>query len=235
MSSTHRVARPGAAGDGSAGGALRPGARPSTSVKRARIIEVAMQYFAELGYEGARVEDMASELGISKASVFQHFRSKHNLFMEAYKAAARSMHAYLDVPDDLKEAGFFAILRWWLEQTERHAREDWIPWQVMLVGNYGTDLALRTEIGRFIIARDPWGTLDFVRRGIERGEVRDDLDPLLIASSLDWMVERFQDVLMNEELHPLLFGRPLGPSRRTRARIDHFMRLMESAFRRRAA
>lgn len=204
--------------------------RPSTEAKRARVVEVAMQYFAEFGYEGARIEDMASELGISKASIFQHFESKRKLFMAAYKRALHSMYAYLDAPSGTKEKGFFEILRYWLEQTEPRAREDWIPWQVMLVGNYGTDMALRLEIQRFMVARDPWGTEAFVRMGVERGEVRGDIDPRLIASSMDWMVERFQDVLMNEELHPLLFGRPMGTPRKTRERIDQFMKLMRSAF-----
>jgi len=203
---------------------------PAAAARRIRIVEVAMQYFAELGYEGTRIDDMARELGISKASVFQQFGSKRNLFMAAYQKATDSMQAYLDVPPELREEGFFATLRWWLEQTEQRARAEWIAWQVMLVGNYGTDMDLRMEISRYLTARDPWKTEAFVRWGVGRGEVRDDLDPLLISSSMDWMVERFQDVLMNEELHPLLFGRPMKPARRTQARIEQFMKMIHGAF-----
>ena len=48
-----------------------------------------MRHFAEDGYQGAKVEDVASELGIAKGSIFQHFGSKAGLFFEAYKRRSR--------------------------------------------------------------------------------------------------------------------------------------------------
>ena len=36
--------------------------------------------------------------------------------------------------------GFFATLRYWLERTDRLVRENWIPYRIALLGNYGTDL-----------------------------------------------------------------------------------------------
>ena len=53
--------------------------------KRDRIVECAMRHFAEDGYQGAKVEDVANDLGIAKGSIFQHFGSKAGLFFEAYK------------------------------------------------------------------------------------------------------------------------------------------------------
>src|SRR5258707_2854232 len=43
------------------------------------------------------------------------------------------------------------------------------------VGNYGTDLSLRREINRFLVAEDPYGWRDFVSFGVKRGELRSDL------------------------------------------------------------
>jgi len=138
------------------------------------IVEAAMRSFAEHGYQGAKVEDIAVDLGIAKGSVFQHFGSKAGLFFAAYQEATRSLPAWLDAPEDVRGEGFWAVLEFWLERTEHLIREDWVPYRVSLVGNYGTDLALRREINRFLTSEDPYGTLDQLDR-IEarmRGPVR---------------------------------------------------------------
>ncbi|MGC1535677.1 MAG: TetR/AcrR family transcriptional regulator, partial [Candidatus Sulfotelmatobacter sp.] len=74
--------------------------RPRSEAKRSRIIDAAMQHFAENGYNAARVGDIAAALGIAKGSVFQHFGSKDGLFFEVYKRAVRSFSKYLDAPAD---------------------------------------------------------------------------------------------------------------------------------------
>jgi TetR/AcrR family transcriptional regulator len=196
--------------------------------KRERILEAATRLFAERGYAAARAEDVAKAAGIAKGSVFQHFGSKEGLFLEVYKRAMASFSAYLAAPEAVLRQGFFATLRYWLERTEGALREDWVPCRIALLGNYGADLTLRREINRFLKARDPYGTTAFVRWGIKRGEVRQDVDEDMIVSILDWTVERFQDALLVEELDPGLFRRP-GPQARTEARIEQFLELLRSA------
>src|SRR5437879_7296291 len=203
--------------------------RPRSEAKRTRIIEAAMYHFAEQGYHAARVGDIAAQLGIAKGSVFQHFGSKDGLFFEVYKKAVRTFPAYLDAPAEISAQGFFEILRYWLVRTEHMLREDWIPYRVYLMGNYGTDLALRREINRFLIAEDPYGRVAFVRFGLERGELRKDLDVEVIDSIIDWMVERFQDALLTEELDPGLFRRSGDMSKKKEARINQFLDILRRA------
>src|SRR5215475_16134123 len=170
-----------------------PAPRLRAEAKRARILETAMRHFAERGYHATRIEDIATELSIAKGSVFQHFGSKEGLFFAGYKKAVASFPAWLDAPPEVVGRGFFAILRYWLERTDRLVRENWVPYRISLLGNYGTDLRLRQEINRFLRDRDPYGIAAFVRMGVERGEVRDDIDAEMIVSMLDWTVERIQD------------------------------------------
>ena len=203
--------------------------RPRSEAKRARIIEVAMRHFAEQGYHAARVGDIAAQLGIAKGSVFQHFGSKDGLFFEVYKKAVRAFPAYLDAPPDVRDQGFFAVLRYWLVRAEHLVREDWIPYRISLLGNYGTDLALKREINRFLMTEDPYGTVAFVKFGVQRGEVRKDLDLEMIVSILDWTVERFQDALLTEELDPGLFRRQGEIGERKEARIAQFMDVLGRA------
>src|SRR5215831_17070990 len=129
---------------------------PRSEAKRARILETAMRHFAERGYHDARIEDIATELSIAKGSVFQHFGSKEGLFLAAYQKAVTTFSAYLDAPAPILARGFFETLRYWLERTDRMVRENWIPYRLTLLGNYGTDLRLRQEINRFLRERDPY-------------------------------------------------------------------------------
>ena len=204
-------------------------ARPRSDAKRSRIVEAAMQHFAEHGYHAARVGDIALGLGIAKGSVFQHFGSKDGLFFEVYKKAVRSFAKYLDAPEEVRQAGFFEVLHYWLVRTEHMLHEDWIPYRISLLGNYGTDLVLKREINRFLISEDPYGTVTFVRFGLERGELRTDMDIEMIVSILDWTVERFQDALLTAELDPGLFRRQGELGEKKEARIQQFLAVLQRA------
>jgi len=206
---------------------VEPSAR--TAEKRERMIDVAIRTFAEFGYQGARIEDMASEMGIAKGSFFQYFGNKEALFFAAYKKAVTSrLNRWMDAPAEVLALGFFETIRYWLEETETILRDDWVPYRIVLIGNYGTDLRLKRDINRFL-AEDPYGTFGFVDFGIERGEVRTDVDRELIVSMLDWLMERFQDAILTEELDPGLFHRGGDNTARRKARFEQFLELIRSA------
>lgn len=203
--------------------------RPRSVTKRANIVEVAVRHFAEYGYNAARVEDIAAELNIAKGSVFQHFKSKDGLFFEAYKKAVHSFPRYMEAPEEYLKQGFFEVLRYWLGRTERMVRDNWASYRIYLIGNYGTDLALRREINRFLVAEDPYGWAEYVRYGISRGELRDDLDVEMIGSILEWTMDRFQDALLTEELDPGLFRKQGSVPEKREARIQQFLDVMRRA------
>jgi AcrR family transcriptional regulator len=197
--------------------------------KRERILRASMVLFAEHGYRGAKIEDIATELQIAKGSIFQHFGSKATLFLEAYKRAVSALPAWLDAPAEVLEEGFFPVVDYWLARTEHLINEDRVPYRVALVGNYGTDLSLRREINRFLLSEDPYGTLEFVEWGQARGEVRKDIEAEVLASLIDWLSSALQDALVTEELDPGLFHRLQGDQERLRTRIEQFAELLRSA------
>jgi AcrR family transcriptional regulator len=196
-------------------------------LKRARIIDTAMQHFAQRGYEGARVEDMARELKIAKGSIFQHFKTKEGLFLEVYKKAVRDLGKFLDVPAEVRAGGFFAIVRYWLDWTSRLIQRDWIPFRVMQIGFYGTDLGVKREITRYLHSEDPSGVGEFMRFGIERGEVRRDIDSELLGFMLYSLIDRFADAVVSEELDPGLFGDGRDRPARVAAAIEQFTRMIQ--------
>jgi AcrR family transcriptional regulator len=68
---------------------------------RDRLSEHAARLFAERGYHGTSVADLAEALGIRKSSVYSHIGGKEDLLAELALAGADAFHAALDaLPGD---------------------------------------------------------------------------------------------------------------------------------------
>jgi TetR/AcrR family transcriptional regulator, cholesterol catabolism regulator len=61
-----------------------------------RLSAQAARMFAERGYHGTSMGDLAAALGIQKASVYAHIKGKHDLLAEIALAGADAFHAALD-------------------------------------------------------------------------------------------------------------------------------------------
>lgn len=185
-----------------------------------------MRRFAHDGYRATRVEDIAKEVGVAKGTVFLHFGSKEGLFLAAYERAVGLIPAWLEAPAEVVEEGFWATLRYWLENAEESAETNWVPNRVAMIGRYDSGMSLRRPIDRFMRREDPYRTLEFVEFGVARGEIRTDIDIDMTTSMLEWVVERFIDILESEELDPgLVRRRPPEPERRDR-RIGEFIEIL---------
>jgi AcrR family transcriptional regulator len=174
--------------------------------KQDKIIAVAMEHFARHGYEGAKAEAIAAAAGVSKGAIFGYFGSKAGLFLAAYQSATRTFSRYLEAPDEVLANGFFATISYWLAHTPHLIHEDWIPYRVVLIGSYCSDLQLKREIMKFMQNEDPYGTREFVEFGVERGEVRRDIEIELIISLVGWLIDRCQDAIVTAELRERRVG-----------------------------
>jgi AcrR family transcriptional regulator len=214
---------------------IRAGQRPAVRAgerqraKQDKIIGIAMEHFAQHGYEGAKAEAIAAEAGVSKGAIFGYFGSKAGLFLAAYKSATRTFSRYLEAPDDVLDRGFFATISYWLAHTPHLIHEDWIPYRVVLIGSYCSDLQLKREISKYMRREDPYGTREFVQFGVDRGEVRRDIEIELIVSLVDWLIDRCQDAIVTEELDPGLFGYFSQSAQMREQRVLQFVELVRSA------
>jgi AcrR family transcriptional regulator len=66
----------------------QPRRRLSAEKRRESILGAANQVFGERGYEHVRIDDIAAAAGISKALIYEHFRSKSELYIELMNRAA---------------------------------------------------------------------------------------------------------------------------------------------------
>ncbi|MBE5988444.1 MAG: TetR/AcrR family transcriptional regulator [Paenibacillaceae bacterium] len=60
-----------------------------------RIMQAALEEFSLHGFEGARMEKIASKVGINKASLYFYFKSKEQLFRELFDIIVKKHYAYL--------------------------------------------------------------------------------------------------------------------------------------------
>lgn len=82
--------------------------------KHQAILNAAFQVFARAGYTQTRVDQIAAEAGVAKATVYSHFGDKEQIFRQAVRALSdAALQANLAVADRLAEPGadFPATLR----------------------------------------------------------------------------------------------------------------------------
>ena len=71
------------------------------AARRSELTRHAARLFAERGYHGTSIGDLAKALGVQKGSLYAHIESKQDLLYEATQEGARAFHDALDaVPDD---------------------------------------------------------------------------------------------------------------------------------------
>jgi AcrR family transcriptional regulator len=69
----------------------RPRRRLRAEQRRESILEAANMVFGQRGYDTVRIDDVAAAAGISKALIYEHFRSKQELYSELMNRAALEM------------------------------------------------------------------------------------------------------------------------------------------------
>ncbi|MBS0582686.1 MAG: TetR/AcrR family transcriptional regulator [Proteobacteria bacterium] len=80
--------------------------RPKDMEKRAAILDAAKQLFVRQGFEGTSMDAIASKAGVSKLTVYSHYRDKETLFSEAVHSKCETL-----MPEELFEADLKGPLR----------------------------------------------------------------------------------------------------------------------------
>jgi AcrR family transcriptional regulator len=91
-----------------------------------RIKEVALMHFAEKGYEGTSMSQIADDVGIKKQSIYTHFKRKDDLFLHVMKDGFMEEFRFVTTflenhkNDPLDEC----LFRFLLEYKERYDQDD---------------------------------------------------------------------------------------------------------------
>jgi AcrR family transcriptional regulator len=153
---------------------------------RRTILDHAAGLASQVGLEGLSIGRLADELDLSKSGLFAHFRSKEALQVDVLRHAAERF-AEAVVRPALKaprgEARLRALFERWLEWARGRSH----PGGCLFVAA-ATELDDKAGPVREQLVRSQREWLDFlaeaVRRAVEEGELRRDVDAAQIAHDL---------------------------------------------------
>jgi AcrR family transcriptional regulator len=175
------------------------------STRRTELTRAAARLFAEKGYHGTSVGDLAEALGLQKGSLYAHIESKADLLWEVATDGAAAFHEALDaLPNEGTDEGpvverirqaLRAHLRVVAEQLDVatvFVRE----WRYLEGGRREAFLGERRRYEERFRA--------LFREGRERGELRTDLDDgaaaLLALSAANWAYTWLREGVETDEL-----------------------------------
>src|SRR5215212_1177686 len=157
------------------------------SARRSELTRAAARLFAEKGYHGTSVGDLAQALGVQKGSLYHHIASKGDLLWEVAAEGAAAFHAGLDAIDDALPAAEKIRLAL---RAHLSVVADQLDVATVFVKEWHALEGERRD--RFVAERRRYEERirDLFREGVEGSELRTDLDAqtaaLLFLSSANW-------------------------------------------------
>src|SRR5947209_17193829 len=100
-------------------------ARMKSGERRAAIVSEAIRLFAEKGFRGATTRELASSLGVTEPVLYQHFKTKRDLYAAIIEAksqqASDRVHSLRPFAESGDDVAFFTRLA---EQILRRYDDD---------------------------------------------------------------------------------------------------------------
>jgi len=156
----------------------RPPGRPRSEQARQAILRTTLKILGKNGFSDFKIEEVAAHASVGKATVYRWWPNKGALIADAF---ASSTTRKLRFPDT---GSVYADMSQQMRQLIKifRSRRGRIVSAILAAGQSDKDL-IEAFRERFLWPRrrEAYATL---RRGIERGELRRDLDPDLLLDSL---------------------------------------------------
>ena len=173
---------------------------PARNDKRVRIVDAAVEVFAEKGFHGARISDIARSASVADGTIYLYFRNKEDLLLTIFEEKMEALLGRLEVAlapcdDPLERIQVFARFHF------GHLRTNPALAQVLQV-----ELRQSTRFLRDYRPEKLWRYLDvfasLIADGQAAGVLRPDLDPFLVKwaffgaldeLSMQWVLSRKRD------------------------------------------
>lgn len=149
--------------------------------RRRQILDGSRVCFARYGYEGATVRRLEETTGLSRGSIFHHFRDKESLFLALAEQDAARM------ADVVAAQGLVQVMRDLLAGADEHPA-DWLATRLEVSRRLRTDPDFR---GRWAQRSQQLtvATRQRLLRQREAGNLRDDVDVDVLTSYLELVLE----------------------------------------------
>jgi AcrR family transcriptional regulator len=149
----------------------RPIGRPRDERVDRAILHATLELIARRGVHGFRTEDVAARAGVGKGAIYRRYRSKDALVTAAVAALVREE---IGVPDTGSTRGDLLVLM--REAVELYSSS--LPARLMprLIGAMAEHPELARAVREGFLASRRTALSEVLRRGVERGDLRPDLD-----------------------------------------------------------
>jgi len=138
---------------------------------RAEIVAAAERHFAERGYEAARLDDIAADVGIRRAAIFYHFGDKQELYTEVLDEVFRGAIATLPSSGGVAERLEGSLIGW-IDYVARR------PSVARLILREAANAQPGTESPFVRAGRAPVEMFrSLIQEGIASGELKPRVDP----------------------------------------------------------
>jgi TetR/AcrR family fatty acid metabolism transcriptional regulator len=151
--------------------------------KRRAILHAAVRVFADKGYQGCRIADVAKQAGVAYGLVYHYFRNKEELlesvFAEQWTIFIQAIRAIADGPGTAPEQ-LAAVCRFSIDVY----RTAPAAVRVLLLEVARTPNSLRVGSTRQTFVAALGLVAEIVRKGQAEGELRGDIDPGVAAAAM---------------------------------------------------
>ncbi len=111
------------------------GVQENRKQKESTILEIAENVFSKKGFENSKVEDIASDLGMSKGTIYFYFESKEDIYLAlTYGAMQKLLDEFYQTFDEVKQQNGYQVIyqlaETYLDFTEK------LPFYFDLIQNY---------------------------------------------------------------------------------------------------
>jgi len=176
---------------------------------RDKILDVAEALFARRGYAGIGLREVADASGLSKSSLFHHFRSKEQLYHEVILRVLLRIRERFDADVARADSPRAQLERWIEDLIDTLAGHPTAP-RLLLRSLFEEEEAAspEAEATEALLASIIGDAERLVQRGIECGELRRVSTPHTLLTLIGATVFHFASAEMGERI----LGRPLFSS-----------------------
>jgi len=191
----------------------------SSEDRRAVILDTACKLFAEKGYRGTTTRELAAAAGVTEPVLYEHFRTKGDLYSAIIEAMARTgveilSRLSLQFQDSADDHAFFHALAEsiidWYATDEAFVR-------LLLYSNLENhelkNLFHERSNGCFLIVSG------YIARRQSAGRIRAEIDPAVAARGFFGMVAHYALTAVVFKVHPLAYE----PKEAVRRMVDIFV------------
>ncbi|MBB5391952.1 MULTISPECIES: TetR/AcrR family transcriptional regulator [unclassified Herbaspirillum] len=144
--------------------------RKKSEERRQAMIDVAAQVFNEIGFEGASMAEISARIGGSKATLYNYFSSKEEIFVEVMlkQVGCQFEQAFsaLNDEDDVRQG---------LLRLARHYLDIVLKPEVIAVKRLAMYYAGKSDLGPMLYERGPkrgWTRIaEFLKRKMDEGKL----------------------------------------------------------------